>query len=64
MHDDIRTLPLAVSVKECGRLLSLGRTSIYELIGKQDLEAVKRGTRTLLTMTSILAYLAALPRVR
>lgn len=45
--------PLLVSIAEAANALSLGRTSIYELIRKGDLETRKMGRRRLVTVASI-----------
>lgn len=45
--------PLATSVKEAARALSLGRTSIYALIKEGRLETVKLGRRTLIRVESL-----------
>jgi len=45
--------PLALSINETARALSLGRTSIYALIGDGRLEAFKLGRRTLVKADSI-----------
>jgi excisionase family DNA binding protein len=45
--------PLAVSVNEAAKVLSLGRTSIYVMIGDGRLESLKLGRRTLITTASI-----------
>jgi excisionase family DNA binding protein len=45
------------------RLGGIGRTTIYGLIASGQLEAVKLGSRTLVTAVSIEALLASLPRV-
>ena len=50
---------LLVSIKSTARLLDLGRTKTYELIRNRDLVAIKLGRRTLVTMTSINALIAA-----
>ena len=44
---------LAYSINETARALSLGRTSIYSLIGDGRLEAFKLGRRTLVKAESI-----------
>ena len=44
---------LLVSVAEAGHMLSLGRTTIYRLIGEKKLEVVKIGRRTLIRIDSI-----------
>ncbi len=43
----------AVSVRQAGRMLSLGRTKIYELINQGRLDIRKIGRRTLVTTASI-----------
>jgi excisionase family DNA binding protein len=54
----------AYTVEGAGRRLgNIGRTTIYGLIGSGRLEAVKLGSRTLITAASIDALLASLPRV-
>jgi excisionase family DNA binding protein len=45
------------------RLGDIGRTTVYGLISSGKLEAVKLGSRTLVTAASIEALLASLPRV-
>lgn len=44
---------LAYSVNETARALSIGRTSIYAMIGDGRLEAVKLGRRTLIKADSV-----------
>ena len=54
----------AYTVEDSGRRLGgIGRTTVYELIAAGKLEAVKLGSRTLITAASIEALLASLPRV-
>ncbi len=54
----------AYTVEDAGRRLGgIGRTTVYELIAAGKLEAVKLGSRTLITAASIEALLASLPRV-
>ena len=45
--------PLVLSIKEAARLLGLGRSSIYRLIGESQLETVKIGNRTLIRTSSV-----------
>jgi excisionase family DNA binding protein len=45
--------PVAVSVNDAAKMLSLGRTSIYVLIKDGRLDMVKLGRRTLIKMESI-----------
>ena len=47
----------------CRRLGNIGRTTLYGLIADGKLEAVKLGSRTLITTASIDALLASLPRL-
>lgn len=44
---------LAYSINETARALSLGRTSIYVMIGDGRLEAIKLGRRTLIKADSV-----------
>jgi len=45
--------PLLVSIAETAKALSLGRTSIYELINAGELDTRKMGRRRLVTVESI-----------
>jgi excisionase family DNA binding protein len=47
--------PIATSINGAAKALSLGRTSIYALIKKGRLEAVKVGRRTLIKTASVRA---------
>jgi excisionase family DNA binding protein len=49
--------PIATSVNGAAKALSLGRTSIYELIKSGRLETVKLGRRTLIKTASIRALI-------
>jgi len=45
--------PLATSINEAAKALSLGRTSIYALIREGRLETIKLGRRTLVKVESV-----------
>lgn len=45
--------PIAISVTDAARALSLGRTSIYALIKEGRLDTVKLGSRRLIKTASI-----------
>jgi excisionase family DNA binding protein len=54
--------PLTYRIDDARRVLGLGTTKIYELIGQKVLDARKVGTRTLITGESLRAYVASLPK--
>ncbi len=54
--------PLAVGISEAGRLIGIGRSSLYRELCAGRLQAIKAGKRTLLTMASLRAWLASLPK--
>lgn len=45
--------PIALSINDTAKALSLGRTSIYALIREGRLETIKLGRRTLIKMASV-----------
>ena len=45
--------PIAISINATAKALSIGRTSVYVLINSGQLNALKIGTRTLVTTQSI-----------
>ena len=45
--------PLALSINDTAKTLSLGRTSIYALIREERLETIKLGRRTLIKAASV-----------
>ena len=54
--------PITVRVIEAARLTGESRSSIYRSIRKGELEALKSGAATLVTVVSIKRRLANLPR--
>jgi excisionase family DNA binding protein len=56
--------PLLCSVIEAGRLISIGRSRIFELMNEGKLTSVKLGKRRLITTASIEAFVKSLPIVQ
>ena len=48
---------LAVSPNEAARLCSIGRTTLYSALSSGDLKSVKIGTRRLITIDALRAWL-------
>ena len=60
--------PIALSIPETGKVLGgegdpLSRNTIYQMIGRGELEAFKLGARTMVTLASIEAVAASAPRL-
>jgi excisionase family DNA binding protein len=53
--------PAYATISTACALLGLSRRTVYELLGRGELTAVKRGSSTLVNMRQALAYLDALP---
>ncbi len=51
--------PLTVDIPECTKLIGVRRTTLYSLIRQGLLQKVKIGRRTLITMESVDALVAA-----
>jgi excisionase family DNA binding protein len=61
-HAKGRTMtPMTYTIEGAVQATGLPRTTIYELLGKQRLSAVKAGRRTLILADSVRAYLESLP---
>jgi len=50
---------LAVSPDEAAAMLSLGRTKLYELLAANEITSAKIGTRRLIRVAELEAWLAA-----
>jgi hypothetical protein len=59
-----RIRPLTIGIEAAKAITGISRSSIYEAIGRGELDAVKDGDRTLITMASIERRQAALPRAK
>ena len=51
--------PLAVSVSEAAQLVGLSRPKVYQLMQAGDFPSFKVGTRTLIPMDGLRAWVAA-----
>lgn len=51
--------PLAVSVAEAAQLIGLSRPKVYQLMQTGDFPSFKVGTRTLIPMEELRAWVAA-----
>lgn len=67
-EDDIEMKPIGYSIPETGKQLGgeddpLSRATIYRMIKRGELEAIKVGSRTLVTTASLEALAASAPRL-
>jgi excisionase family DNA binding protein len=53
------TPPLAVTIPETRRLLSVGSTKVYELINDRTIEAITIGKRRLVVYESLVKFIDA-----
>ncbi len=49
--------PIAVSPSEAARMMGLGRTKFYELLAANEITSIKIGTRRLIRISAIEAFL-------
>ncbi len=54
---------LAVSPTEAARMAGIGRTTLYKALGSGALSSLKIGSRRLITVDALKAWLAAAERV-
>ncbi|MDT9598590.1 helix-turn-helix domain-containing protein [Sphingosinicella rhizophila] len=47
---------LTVRIPQAARMLGIGKTKLYELIGSREIEVVKVGRATLVVVTSLHAF--------
>lgn len=50
--------PLTVSPAECARLLGVSRPKVYDLINRSDFPSFKVGSRTLISVDGLRAWIA------
>jgi hypothetical protein len=57
--------PKAVTIRKAQEVLGdKARSQVYEAVGRGELDAVKDGNKTLITVESIERYMAAWPRAK
>lgn len=56
------TRPLAVAPAEAARMIGIGKTRLYEMIGTKDIPVIKIGRRTLIRTRDIEALLDRLAK--
>lgn len=61
LERNINPAALTVSVADACSMLGLCRETLYELIRKRQVHALKSGRRTLISMASLRSYVAGLP---
>lgn len=58
------TKPLTVTIPQACKLTGLGRSTIYRLFGDGKLQRLKAGTRTLIKVADLEAYIESItPRI-
>ena len=57
MIGDAAPAPLCVRINVAARMIGIGRTKLYELIGKGEVDVVKVGKATLVTTASLNAMI-------
>ena len=53
--------PMYASVQDLTTIIGLGRTSIYEMLARGELRAIKIGKRTLVDVAAARQFMAAQP---
>jgi excisionase family DNA binding protein len=57
--DNPQTDPIAVTIPNALRLSGLGRTKLYELIAKREIQTARVGSRRLVLVESLRRFLAS-----
>ena len=58
--ENVMNKALLISVSELSKILGIGRTKAYELIGNGDIESVQIGNRRLISVKSVKTYVKSL----
>ena len=57
-------MELAISIIEAAKRSGVGRSSIYEAIGRGDLKIRKHGRRSLVLVDDLKAWVSAMPEAK
>ena len=57
------TIPMTISVSGAVAMVGISRAQIYRLVGKKQINMVKSGRRSLILVSSLIAYVQNLPDV-
>jgi excisionase family DNA binding protein len=57
MHEHSNIEPVTITIPDALRLSGLGRTKLYELLTKGEIQSVRVGTRRLIVFASLKALL-------
>lgn len=58
LHHGSHDRPITVRVREACRLTGIGRSKLYELISKDEIQTIKIGAITLIPMDSLCDFIA------
>lgn len=59
MSEADRFKPLTVRIRDACRMTGIGRSKLYELIDSGDIEVIKIGRMTLISVSELEAFIAA-----
>ena len=62
MQETFAMVPLYASVRDFTKLVGLSRSTVYEMLARDEFSAIKVGTRTLIDVPKANAFLAAQPK--
>jgi predicted DNA-binding transcriptional regulator AlpA len=55
------TTPMTISISDAVAMVGISRAQIYRLVGKRQINMVKSGRRSLIVVSSLIAYVQNLP---
>ena len=55
------TIPMTIGISDAVAMVGISRAQIYRLVGKRQINMVKSGRRSLILVSSLIAYVQNLP---